>query len=119
MGQDYSTDLISDETKLTSMPLSYKLLSWIWTSIPEFFIENSVTALDLRGHGLYDERTRGYVMDHLLADLESALETLKVKGKIVLIGHSFGGAIVTEYTLKHPKQVERLIMISTPGEFKR
>jgi long-chain acyl-CoA synthetase len=43
---------------------------------------------------------------------------LKVKGKFVLIGHSFGGAIVTEYAVKHPDRVERLVLIATAGQFK-
>ncbi|MGA7194202.1 MAG: alpha/beta fold hydrolase, partial [Anaerolineales bacterium] len=86
--------------------------------LQNFLIENRVIALDLRGHGLSDKPSRGYEMDHILADLESALDVLKVKGKIVLIGHSFGGAIAIEYALKHVERVERLILIATPGQFK-
>ena len=73
--------------------------------LQNFLIENRVIALDLRGHGLSDKPSRGYEMDHILADLESALDVLKVKGKIVLIGHSFGGAIAIEYALKHVERV--------------
>jgi pimeloyl-ACP methyl ester carboxylesterase len=35
----------------------------------------------------------------------------------VLVGHSFGGAIVTEYALKNPDRIERLVLIATAGEF--
>ena len=52
------------------------------------------------------------------SDLEAALTLLKVKGKFVLVGHSYGGAIVTEYALKNPDRVERLILMATAGEFK-
>ena len=83
-----------------------------------FSIENRVIALDLRGHGLSDKPSRGYDMSQLVQDLETALVLLKVKGKFVLMGHSFGGAIVTEYALKNPERVERLILMATPGEFK-
>jgi len=62
-------------------------------------------ALDLRGHGLSDKPARGYEVDHLLADFESVPDVLKVKGKIVLVGHSFGGAIATEYTLNIPSKL--------------
>jgi len=86
--------------------------------LQKFLIENRVIALDLRGHGLSDKPTRGYEMDRIVTDLESALDVLRVKGKVVLVSHSFGGAIATEYALKHPEQVERLILIATPGEFK-
>lgn len=83
-----------------------------------FSVENRVIALDLRGHGLSDKPSRGYDMPQLVTDLETALTLLKVKGKFVLVGHSFGGAVVTEYALKNPDRVERLILMATAGEFK-
>ncbi|MDQ2693515.1 MAG: alpha/beta fold hydrolase, partial [Chloroflexota bacterium] len=83
-----------------------------------FSVENRVIALDLRGHGLSDKPGRGYDMAQLVQDLEIALVLLKVKGKFVLVGHSYGGAIVTEYALKNPDRVERLILMATAGEFK-
>ena len=83
----------------------------------KFAEENRVIALDLRGHGLSDKPDRGYEMSWIIEDLETALTLLKVKGKIVLVGHSFGGAIVTEYALKNPNRVERVILIATAGEF--
>ena len=86
--------------------------------LQKFSVENRVVALDLRGHGLSDVPRRGYDMPQLVEDLETALTLLKVKGKFVLVGHSFGGAVVTEYVLKNPDRVERLILMATAGEFK-
>ena len=89
-----------------------------WQYQMQFFaLENRVIALDLRGHGLSDKPGRGYEMPQIIEDLETALTLLKVKGKIVLVGHSFGGAVVTEYALKNPDRVERLVVIATAGEF--
>ncbi|MBI3737911.1 MAG: alpha/beta fold hydrolase [Chloroflexi bacterium] len=86
--------------------------------LQKFLMENRVIALDLRGHGLSDKPSRGYEMTQVQADLESALDLLKVNEKFVLIGHSFGGAVATEYAVNHPDRVERLILIATAGEFK-
>ena len=83
-----------------------------------FSLENRVIALDLRGHGLSDKPASGYDMPQLVNDLETTLTLLKVKGKFVLLGHSFGGAIATEYALKHPDRVERLVLMATAAEFK-
>jgi long-chain acyl-CoA synthetase len=83
----------------------------------KFAVENRVVALDLRGHGLSDKPGSGYDMRQIVEDLETALVLLKVKGKIVLVGHSFGGAVVTEYALKNSDRIERLILIATAGEF--
>ena len=86
--------------------------------LQKFSLENRVIALDLRGHGLSDKHVSGFDMPQLIHDLETALTLLKVKGKFVLVGHSYGGAISTEYALKHPDRVERLILMATAGEFK-
>ncbi|MBK9603470.1 MAG: alpha/beta fold hydrolase [Anaerolineales bacterium] len=84
----------------------------------KFALDNRVIALDLRGHGLSDKPTSGYDMPRIQLDLETALTQLKVSTPFVLIGHSFGGAVVTEYALNHPDHVEKLIIIATAGEFK-
>jgi long-chain acyl-CoA synthetase len=86
--------------------------------LQHFLIEDRVIALDLRGHGLSDHPRQGYDMLQIRADLERALEVLGVRAKFTLIGHSFGGAIVTDYARAHPDRVERLVLIATAGEFK-
>ncbi len=86
--------------------------------LQNFLLENRVIALDLRGHGLSDKPARGYDMPQILADLETALDVLKVKGKFVLVGHSFGGAVATDFALNHADRIERLVLIATAGEFK-
>ncbi len=84
----------------------------------EFAMKNRVIAFDLRGHGLSDKPSAGYDMDRILLDIETGLNLLNVSTSIVLVGHSFGGAIATEFVLTHPDRVERLILIATAGEFK-
>jgi pimeloyl-ACP methyl ester carboxylesterase len=44
--------------------------------------------------------------------LNSYLNTEGVKGKIVLAGHSFGGAVASNFTVQYPDKVERLILIA-------
>ena len=85
--------------------------------LQDFSLDNRVIALDMRGHGLSDTPASGYTMDQTIADIETALVLLKVKGKFVLVGHSFGGAWGTEYAIKHPDRVEKLVLIATAGEF--
>ncbi|MEW6400663.1 MAG: alpha/beta fold hydrolase [Chloroflexota bacterium] len=83
----------------------------------KFALKNRVIALDMRGHGLSDRPSSGYEMSCIQDDLESALDLLKVHGKFILVGHSFGGAIATEYAVNHPERLERLVLIATAGEF--
>ncbi|HND49352.1 MAG TPA: alpha/beta fold hydrolase, partial [Anaerolineales bacterium] len=84
----------------------------------KFAMDNRVIALDMRGHGLSDKPSTGYDMERIQLDLETALTQLKVSTPFVLVGHSFGGAVVTEYALKHPDHIEKLIIIATAGEFR-
>ncbi|MGE5374877.1 MAG: alpha/beta fold hydrolase [Bacteroidota bacterium] len=86
--------------------------------LQDFSLENRVIALDMRGHGLSDAPTSGYSMEQAVEDIETALVLLKVKGKFILVGHSFGGAWGTGYALKNPDRVEKLVLIATAGEFR-
>lgn len=84
----------------------------------KFANANRVIALDLRGHGQSDKPLGSYTMAEIQKDLETALDALGVKGKFVLIGHSFGGAVVTEYASHHPERIARLVLVASTGEFK-
>ena len=78
---------------------------------------NRVIALDLRGHGQSDKPHGDYTMSQIQSDLTSALEALGISDKFILVGHSFGGAVVTEYAHAHPERVARLVLIASSGEY--
>jgi long-chain acyl-CoA synthetase len=84
----------------------------------DFSISNRVIAIDLRGHGRSDRPVNSYRMEQLVADLEAALDALGVNEKVVLVGHSFGGAIAAEFAAAHPERISHLVLIATAGEFK-
>jgi long-chain acyl-CoA synthetase len=86
--------------------------------LQKFAMDHRVIALDLRGHGLSDKPATGYDMPRILADIHEALQQLNVKTPFILVGHSFGGAVVTEYALNYPEELEKLIIIATAGEFR-
>ncbi|MBI5936044.1 MAG: alpha/beta fold hydrolase [Chloroflexi bacterium] len=92
-------------------------LQWIH-QMQKFSLQNRVIALDLRGHGLSDKPSSGYEMPRMLADIEAALDFLRVSEPVTMVGHSFGGALATEFALAHPERVSHLILIATAGEFR-
>lgn len=86
--------------------------------IQHFGVAHRVIAIDLRGHGRSDKPAGAYTMDELVHDLEAALTTMRLQQPVILVGHSFGGAIATEYALAHPQQVAHLVLIATAGQFR-
>lgn len=90
-----------------------------WLYQLQFFGQTMrVVAPDLRGHGLSDDpEGLSYTMDGLVDDLETVLDRLDVEQPFTLIAHSFGGALSTEYALRHPEDVSGLVLIGVPAHF--
>lgn len=86
--------------------------------IEKFAQENRVIAFDLRGHGRSSHTRQGYDMHTILADIHTVLNRIGVRQPVVLVGHSFGVAIATDYADLYPKQVRRLILIAGAGEYR-
>lgn len=90
-----------------------------WRYQIEAFAErNRVLAPDLRGHGQSSRPHEDYDMPRLLQDLVAILDTQQVTQPVVLIAHSFGGAIAAEFALAHPQRVSRMVLIATAGEYR-
>src|SRR4030067_531404 len=77
-----------------------KAVQWIY-QLHEFSNNNRVIAIDLRGPGQSDRPRSGYEVGTLKSDVEGVLDALGINQKIVLVGHSFGGAIASEFALSH------------------
>lgn len=74
-----------------------------------------VLAYDLYGRGFSDRPERTYDLDLFDRQLEELLVKLEIKAPVTLIGSSFGCIVASEYSLKHPGQVERLVLIGPAG----
>ncbi|MFP4229462.1 MAG: alpha/beta fold hydrolase [Salinivenus sp.] len=67
--------------------------------------------LDQRGAGRSE---RPWTNDYSLARLVEDLEALRLhwdQPTLVLMGHSFGGALALEYAARHPERVARMILV--------
>lgn len=89
-----------------------------WKYQLQAFSDNyRVIALDLRGHGRSDAPYTQYTMSELQSDLDALIDKLNVQLPFILVGHSFGGAVVTEFAHRRPDAVARLVLIATTGEY--
>jgi pimeloyl-ACP methyl ester carboxylesterase len=88
------------------------LAQWYVKIFPELAREYSVTAYDLRGHGLSDITAHGYSSLSMAEDLKALLNYLGIE-KTRLIGHSFGGAISLHFALLNPERVEGIVLLDS------
>jgi long-chain acyl-CoA synthetase len=92
-------------------------LQWMY-QLQAFSDANHVIAIDQRGHGQSHNAGSDFSMPALTSDVLAVLDSLGVNQKIILVGHSFGGAVATEFAVKYPERVEQLVLIATAGEFR-
>jgi len=71
----------------------------------------------LRGHGQSDAPYTDYTMAEIVSDLQAIVEDLNLPEKFILVAHSFGGSIAVEYANAHADRLEKLVLISTAGEY--
>jgi long-chain acyl-CoA synthetase len=81
-----------------------------------------VIALDLRGHGYTDAPTEvagaRYDVPELIGDIEAAFELLHLPENLILVSHSFGGALSSYYLKKNPGRVIALVIIASAVRFR-
>jgi len=87
----------------------FGLDSRIWEKqVEELSKTNKVITYDLRGFGKSSLPNGKYSHTE---DLDQLLKELNIQNA-KLVGHSFGGEIAVEYSLKYPNKVDSLVLIS-------
>lgn len=89
-------------------------LAWSMDSVAQAFRDRfHVVALDLRGHG--DSGQPGYyAMPHFIADIHTTLSRLSLQTPII-IGHSFGGEVVSQFAGTFPEVPRACVLIEGLG----
>jgi len=73
--------------------------------------EFTLLRYDLRGHGKSGKPPGPYALDDYVADLAALLDAQSVD-RTTLVGSSFGGMIAPAFTVRHPKRVHALGIVS-------
>lgn len=87
---------------------------YIYERIPGRCLEQELDVIyyEQRGCGRSEKaKDQDYLMETLIADLNSLILDLGYE-KVILLGFSFGAELVVEYTLKHPKNIHKIILQS-------
>ena len=70
---------------------------------------------DQRGSGNSEAKANpeDYTVEQLVEELEALRRDVLRADRIVVVGHSFGGAIAQRYTLAHPDHVAQLVLVGS------
>jgi pimeloyl-ACP methyl ester carboxylesterase len=84
-----------------------------WSAQRDFFTrQHRFIAYDLRGMGCSGEGPKGgYPFEQLVSELDGVLNQLSNKPPI-LIGHSLGGSLVTQYAVEHSDKIAALVIVA-------
>jgi pimeloyl-ACP methyl ester carboxylesterase len=83
-----------------------------WKNIAELAVNYSVFAPDLPGFGGSQPLSGNYYIHELSEFIDKFAANIGLD-KFNLVGHSLGGGIALDYTLKSPDRVKKLVLISS------
>jgi pimeloyl-ACP methyl ester carboxylesterase len=87
----------------------------IWQKVAGTLAERfRVIAYDLRGLGQSGTPSPPYTLDQLVGDLHGLVTELAL-GRVALLGHSLGGAVVLAYAAEHPERVNAVVGVAAPS----
>jgi pimeloyl-ACP methyl ester carboxylesterase len=82
---------------------------WSW-QLPHFTKKHRVLAVDLRGHGRSSVPDHGYQATDFAGDLAELLDHLGID-RVVAVGHSLGGVIVSTLAVEYPDRVAAVVAV--------
>jgi pimeloyl-ACP methyl ester carboxylesterase len=96
--------------------------SLVWRDIPDALsVGYHTIAIDLVGFGLSDkpEKSDYYTIEGFSRIIADFLETIGTKKrgscKLILIGHSLGGYIATQFAIEHKTKIRKLVLVDSSG----
>jgi 2-hydroxy-6-oxonona-2,4-dienedioate hydrolase len=90
-----------------------------WSRVfPTLSRDYRVIAPDIIGFGYSDKPAVDYTMDFFIDFFKSFLDNLGI-AKASIIGSSLGGHIATEFAIRFPHMVEKLVLVSPAGMMRK
>jgi pimeloyl-ACP methyl ester carboxylesterase len=82
-----------------------------WWDFWQDDLDVGILLYDRPGYGLSSQSSLARTPENIAKELEVFLNALNITKKIILIGHSQGGLYATQFTLRNPSRVEKLILL--------
>lgn len=90
---------------------AYMTLSMMGDLIPKLAETHQVIAFELQGHGHTADVDRPLTFEGMADDVAAAMQSLNL-GKVDVFGYSMGATTALALAIRHPEQVNRLIVVS-------
>ncbi len=86
--------------------------SFVWNDVKEQLEEQGhrVVAVELPAHGKDISPIAAATLDNYVAKVKSAIND--EEGKVILVGHSLGGAVITQAAAQLPDKIEKVVYIA-------
>ncbi len=87
--------------------------AWSWEATTDFLEKKGhrVFAIDLPGHG--DDKTPTSEINMTLYANRVKQELSQIDGQVILVGHSFGGFVISKVAEEMPEQIEKLVFVAS------
>ena len=83
-----------------------------WTLAPRLSEDHRVIIVDRPGHGYSERPKQGYSLARQAGLIAGVVKALAPGEDVVVLGHSFGGAVALRLTLDHPEIVNGLVLLT-------
>jgi pimeloyl-ACP methyl ester carboxylesterase len=100
-----------DTGRVVVLAAGFSVPGYIWDSLHQGLADSGFRVLryDYYGRGWSDRPDAAYDQDLFVRQLAGLLDSLRITAPVDLAGLSFGGAIITSFTDRHPGRVRSLI----------
>jgi pimeloyl-ACP methyl ester carboxylesterase len=83
--------------------------------VPLLVDGHRVISIDLLGFGESPApENASYTLEEHVDALARTIDSLRLDGRFVLVGHSMGGLVSTRYASMHPRKLSKLVLVSPP-----
>jgi pimeloyl-ACP methyl ester carboxylesterase len=102
-----------DTGKVVVLVHGFSVPYYIWDSTFVKLVDEGYRVLryDEYGRGFSDRPDKVYEASLLRQQLEELLTALNIQSVHAIAGLSFGGPVVTDFTIHHPSQVDKVILV--------
>ncbi len=107
------TDRLTKQWPCTLLLHGWGGSSRSWTKFGPLVESELVLCPDLRGFGASPEGGLAPAFHQHVSDMAELVVRLAAKGRVAIIGHSYGGLIAQEIAARHPEHVGALVLLST------